>query len=204
MPFTTFAELKTEVENWLDRSDLTSKVDEFITLAEARFNRDFVEKNIRKMTTEADLTVDGQTVALPSDFLKIRRLYLNTSPIRELEYLSPNSFWKAWAGSQTGKPRVYTIEGTNILFGDTPDATYTGKLLYYQKIPDLATNDTNWLLVDAPDIYLYGTLIAAQSYIHDDTRIKTWAGLYDEAVDALSNSSGAYGGTINVQPRVTP
>ena len=204
MPFTTFAEMKTEVENWLNRSDLTTQIDEFITLAEARINRDFIKKRIRKMSTTADLTVDAQSVALPSDFLQIRRLYLNTSPVRHLEYVTPDVFWKAWAGSSTGKPKVYTIEGTNILFGPTPDDSYTGKLLYYQKIPSLASNDTNWVLVDAPDIYLYASLISAEPYIMNDKRLSTWARLYDEAIDSLELADGEHGGTIAYRAGVAP
>ena len=39
MAIGTFAELKTATANWLDRSDLTDRIPEFIALAEARFNR---------------------------------------------------------------------------------------------------------------------------------------------------------------------
>ena len=39
MAISTFAELKTAAANWLDRSDLTDRIPEFIALAEARFNR---------------------------------------------------------------------------------------------------------------------------------------------------------------------
>ena len=41
MAITTFSELKTAVANWLDRSDLTDRIPEFIALAEARHRRDF-------------------------------------------------------------------------------------------------------------------------------------------------------------------
>ena len=39
MAIGTYDELKTAVANWLDRDDLTDRIPEFISLAEARFNR---------------------------------------------------------------------------------------------------------------------------------------------------------------------
>ena len=39
MAITTYAELKTAVGDWLNRSDLDSVIPNFISLAEAQFNR---------------------------------------------------------------------------------------------------------------------------------------------------------------------
>jgi len=41
MAISTYSELKTAVANWLDRSDLTDVIPDFITLAETRHKRDF-------------------------------------------------------------------------------------------------------------------------------------------------------------------
>ena len=50
MAITTYAQLQTAAASWLDRTDLTATIPEFIELAEARFNRvirqpDMVVKN---------------------------------------------------------------------------------------------------------------------------------------------------------------
>ena len=50
MAIDSYANLKTALANWLDRSDLTSRLDEFIELAEARFADDI---RIRAMETSA-------------------------------------------------------------------------------------------------------------------------------------------------------
>ncbi len=39
MALSTFSELKTEIANYVDRSDLTDQIPTFIKLAEARINR---------------------------------------------------------------------------------------------------------------------------------------------------------------------
>ena len=207
MALSNYTELQASIASWLNRDDLTSQIPDFILMAEARFNRDFINEGKtppREMEGSADLTVNAQSVALPSDFLRLRRLYLNTSPIRPLQYVSPHTFWQSWAGSQTGKPEVFTIEGANALFGSTPDGSYTGKLSYYQKIPDLATNSTNWLLTLSPDMYLYAALLCAEPFLMNDARLQTWTTLYAEAEDSLLNRGDSHGGVINYQPKVSP
>ena len=39
MAITAYAELQTATANWLDRTDLTARIPEFIELSEANFNR---------------------------------------------------------------------------------------------------------------------------------------------------------------------
>jgi hypothetical protein len=62
-------------------------------------------------------------------------------------------------------------------------------LTYYAKIPALTVSNTsNWLLVDSPDLYLYGSLLQAAPYLQDDQRITTWAALYTTAINDLKVS----------------
>ena len=44
------------------------------------------------------------------------------------------------------------------------------------------SNLTNWMLVNNPDVYLYGALLEAQPYLMDDARIATWADIYTTVV----------------------
>ena len=39
MAINTYSTLQTAVANWLDRDDLTDRIPEFVSLAEATFNR---------------------------------------------------------------------------------------------------------------------------------------------------------------------
>ena len=41
MAITNYSELKSAIADWLDRTDLTDQIPDFITLAEARHKRDF-------------------------------------------------------------------------------------------------------------------------------------------------------------------
>lgn len=198
----TYTELLAEVESWSSRADVASEIPTFIRFAETRFNRDL---RVRQMEVSADLTVTGGTreVALPADYLQMRRLYIDGSPVSELEYVSPQTFWQSHGGSETGNPKFFTIEGSNIVLAPNPDTAYTAKFLYYQRIPALLTNETNWLLDEQPDLYLYASLVALAHRTRDDAYLSTVAKMYDEAM-AATKKDGALGGTISYQPRVSP
>ena len=72
-----------------------------------------------------------------------------------------------------------------------PDSgsAYTGELTYYASIPALsAGNTSNWLLVDSPDIYLYGALLQSAPYLQDDQRLNIWAAIYQRLIEDLKVS----------------
>ena len=75
MAFTTYTELKSTVADYLARTDLTTQIPDFITLAEVRLKRDLRIRQMLKVAT-ATMTVSDSTVALPSDFLAIREIHL--------------------------------------------------------------------------------------------------------------------------------
>lgn len=173
MALTTFSGLKTSLAAYLNRSDLTSNLGDFVALAEARIAYGSMEApfqsdplRIRAMEISADLTVSAQSVALPTGFLAYRSLYLSTDPATELNMVSTQQITSRWSGS--GKPHEYALEGDNIVFGPAPDSTYTAKQLYYKKFDALsADGDTNWLLTNSPGAYLWGALLEAWTYIRN-------------------------------------
>ena len=174
MAINTYSTLQTAVANWLDRSDLTDRVPEFIALAEATFNRVL---RLRAMeTTVADTTPSGSKEdALPTGYLQMREIHLTTSPVVSLAYITPEIMYRIRAGSTSGKPNSYTIVGDNILFGPTPDGVYDYSMTYYKSFDALADGtQTNWLILNAPDLYLYGTLLQAEPFLMNDQRVQLW------------------------------
>ena len=71
MAISTKAELHTAVANWLNRSDLTSRIPEFIALAEASFNRNL---RTREMLVRSTASVTGQYVSIPTDYLEMMNI----------------------------------------------------------------------------------------------------------------------------------
>jgi len=174
MAINTYSTLQTAVANWLDRNDLTDRVPEFISLAEATFNRVL---RLRAMeTTVADATPSGSKEdALPTGYLQMREIHLATTPVVSLAYITPEIMYRIRAGSTSGKPNSYTIVGDNILFGPTPDGVYDYSMTYYKAFDALSdAAPTNWLITNAPDLYLYGALLQAEPFLMNDERVALW------------------------------
>jgi hypothetical protein len=67
-----------------------------------------------------------------------------------------------------------------------------------------STNTTNWLLTQAPDVYLYGSLMQAAPYLKEDERITVWASIYARGLEELqiADDRGATsGGAIMMRAR---
>ena len=195
MAISTYTELVNSLTNWLDRSDLASFLPDFIALTEARFHRDL---RIRPMqATASDTTTQSvATLALPTGFIEMRSLYIDGDPKTPLPYVS--SFHKdgTYGGSQTAKPKMFTIVGSNIVFAPTPDSAYTVYVDYWKTFDALTTsNATNWMITNAPDVYLFGALAEAAPFIKDDARAVYWATRYQSAIESLQTSHADTGST---------
>ncbi|HIE84650.1 MAG TPA: hypothetical protein EYQ00_12785 [Dehalococcoidia bacterium] len=185
MAITTYAELQTAVKNWSKRTDLDSIIPDFIRLAELRVNRNL---RIRKMETRvtSDTVASQDYYGLPTNFLQMRGFKLNTSPLTDLDYLTPEMMDRTWAGSLTGKPRAYTIVGDEVRLGPKPDAAYTMEMLYYQAPTSLSdSNTSNFMLTANPDSLVYAALIELNSYSANDTAIIKYTQLFNEAINAI-------------------
>ena len=180
MALSTYDELKQSIANWSDRDDLSNFIPDFIALTEARFNR---ELRLRSMEQkEYATTVGGQAnYALPTNYLQMREFRLNTNPTVSLQYVSPE-IYEAW-NLGSGQPKWYTIIANEIRLGPVPAGAYEMEMLFWRKFPNLSsTHTTNWMLQNAPDVYLYGALLELEPFIQNDARINVWAAGYQKAV----------------------
>ena len=186
MAISNYSELQTAVANWLDRDDLAARIPEFITLCEARFNRSLRIRAMETLDISVDTVGGTSTVALPTGYVQMRDINLITSPITQLQYLTPEIMNRINAGSLTGKPETYTIIADNILFGPTPDAAYDISMLYYKTFDALSdAAPTNWVITNAPDVYLYGTLLEAEPFLMNDQRVQLWATALTQSINTL-------------------
>ena len=207
MAISTVAELKTAVSNWLNRSDLTDRIPEFITLAEAQFNRLL---RTRDMLSRSTTSTSAQYVSLPTDFLEMLNIELtSTTPPKRVVYITSDRSddYREKRKDAAGTPSYYTIEGNAIQLQPTPDKSYTIQMNYYKDIPALSVqgdSGDNWLLTSHPDIYLYGTLVQASPYLMDQESGKIWDGLLARSLLELkiSDEKSTYsGGTLNMRPK---
>ena len=192
MALGTFTELKDALADWLDRSDLTDRIPDFITLAEARLNRDV---RIRPMEVRSSMeTTAGQRYFnLPGGYLQMRNIQINSNPITPLEYITPEMLDRLYGSDTTGKPKAYTLIGDEIQLAPIPDSDYTVEMAFYEKFTPLGdgtsgTTTSNWLTLNAPDVLLYGALLEAEPFIKNDERIALWLNAYNGAVKKIQDA----------------
>lgn len=189
MSIATYDGLKETVAGFLMRDDLTAIIPTFITLAEASFNRKLRDW---RMETRSTAAFDENYEILPSNWLETIRLELDG--VGPLQLVSPLKMMQLRSDlSATGNPAYFTHSAGQIEFYPVPTTSIgTGQLVYFGKIPSLSDSlPTNWLLSEAPDLYLYGALLHSAPYLKDDARIAVWGGLYADIINSMNNASEA-------------
>lgn len=187
MALSTYTELKTSIGDWLNRTDLTSVIPDFISLAEAQIERQLRTRQMIVRAT-ASFAAGAEYGTVPDDFLEAKAVKLDTNPVTSLTFQTIDALDQLSNTTylSSGKPLYFTVVGNQFRLLPIPDGAYTADLVYYAKLSKLSsTNATNWLLTQAPDVYLYGSLLQAAPYLQDDARISVWSSLYAAGLDQL-------------------
>lgn len=196
MSITTYAELQTAIGNWLDRTDLSSRITEFIALFEAQINR---RLRVRKQQTTTTLTVTSGVATLPTDYLEWKRLTWTGSPNRQLEYVSPEFLANINQSSVTGPPSYFTIEGESIKVGPLDNTSLS--MMYEQKLPALTDSaTTNWMLTAHPDGYLFGSLTMSATFTEDAQAGQAWNALTQNILGEIWGLDFVTRGTMTQRP----
>lgn len=189
MPITSYAELKAAIQSWNPHSDIPGVVDDLIDLAEARLSR---ELRCRRMVTSQTGTITGGsgTLSVPSDFLEAVEIRAGSGTgERTLAKRPVVDFHERGMSQQTGTPEVFVIDGGTIRFGPVPSGDTAYTLRYYQRIPALsASNTSNWLLEDAPDVYLFACLVESERFLRSADGVLAWETVLQQAKQSLVGS----------------
>ena len=201
MAITNYGELKSAVADFLNRSDLTSVIPTFIDFAEAEFNRNL---RVRQMVTRAEAVIDTRFSAVPADFIEAKDLVIVTgNPVTPLQFVTQQEMAQLRNTSITsaGKPKYFSVVGGQFEVAPTPDSVYSLEMSYFGQIDALTDDgDTNWLLREYPDIYLYTSLMHSAPYLKDDERITVWAQLAAKGKEELlsRDTSASFNGSTPV------
>lgn len=183
MTITNYTDLTNAVGRWLHRSDLADAAPDFVMLAETRLNRNL---RVRQMEKRLTVTASSETIALPDDWLE----FVGSPMAGDVQFtFVARDRWNLNVERRiTGS--YYTIIGNELLVGHDFAAPDDISFSYYAKIPALSETETeNWLLRDAPDVYLYGSLIEAEPYLKNDSRIEVWRAFLQVGLTDLQVSS---------------
>jgi hypothetical protein len=201
MALDTYSNLKTQIGDHLNRSDLVNVIPDFVTLAEAQMNR---RLRVREMVGRATALLTGEFLAQPTDFRGPRSMQVSSSnPITPLKYVSPYDAMLLESNiySRVGKPRVYTVIGDEFQFLPAADGPYTLEMTYWKALPALSgTNPSNWILAAHPDAYLYGSLLQSSPYLGSDERVSVWGQFFLSILEDMNkdDATASFGGALNM------
>lgn len=180
MAISTYSQLQSAIASWSNRSDLTSVIPDFITLAEERMNRAL---RVRQMETAlAETAITDNAVAVASNTVGVKTLWIagyEDSPLLAQSYESLLTM-----GTE-GIPTHWAWAGSNFHFNGTGSV----EGVVYAAIPALTDNNTtNWLLTAHPSLYLAGALVEAFEFIEDEKRRNRWNARFLATVESIQGA----------------
>ena len=189
MAITSYSSLKAAVQTWNPHSDIPAVVDDLLDLAKARMSR---ELRCRRMVTTQTGTISagGATLAVPTDLLEVVEMRVGSGTTdRTLEKRPIVDFEARYLSHTSGTTEAFAIDGDTFRFGPATASSLAYSLRYYQRIPALSsTNTTNWLLEDAPDLYLFACLVEAERFLRNPEGVSYMEAQYQQARDSLVGS----------------
>lgn len=183
---TSYSTLQTAVTDYLARSNLSTFTPNFIQNWEEKFLRQPMNFG-RWMETSLSSAISSSVVAVPSAYLGLKYAYVDGSPASRLDRVSLNQLYGRYPrGGDSARPVWISRDTTNFVFGPIPDSDYTIKGVYWAK-PTLLRSfasdaAAHWIIVNAPDLALYGALLEATPFLRNDSRIQVWDGFYKTAL----------------------
>ena len=187
---TNYTELKTEVANWIHRSDLTNNIPVFIQLAESKIANSIKGRKLETVYTTT-FTAGVNSIPLPADYASIKSIVVLSNPQSVCELIPDNWLAQYNANGDTGIPQFYSINGDNILFSSIPDGAYSVQITYYADLTQLSSlNATNWVLTKYPYLYLYGALIEASIYTNDPDQVTFYQAKFTDGINDVINKFG--------------
>ena len=196
MSIATYDDLLDTISRYLARSDIA--VDDFVSLAESRIYYGSDDQTypspplrIRAMEKSVDCKqfhtrVAVSEIPLPTGFLAVRSLGLDVTPFAKLELVSPEQL-NSHRG-KSGRPRYGCIFGNSLRLAPVPDGEYGVVMDYYSTLGAVSLGEPNWLLENAPGIYLYASLLEAEPFLMHDERLPIWAAMFSSLTRSMMES----------------
>lgn len=186
----TYTELQAQIASWLNRTDLTAIIPDFIALTEERVNRHL---RVRQMEVVLPLTtIVDNLITPPVGTIDVKTLWLDGY---EGTPLHIQSFESAQAWQTDTLTTLYAWKGTDLYFNGSGEV----RGVLYERIPAIATASTNWLSEDAPSVYLFGGLMEAAMYIGNDPSM--YQARFDQALNELQGNNKRYNGPLVARAR---
>lgn len=203
MALDTFGGLKTAIADWawgevtttLIGSDFFPRMQSKMYFGDGAGTDGLVQikpLRIRAMIDSATITpsASGQvTISTGVDTAWLEFISLTPTNVygKSLDYLDYWEFKKRADLQVAGAPEFYSIEGDTLYTG--PYSSSTIAAIYYQKFTALsADGDVDWVLTNAPQVYMDGCLMEICAYLQD-TREGEFRQKFAAGINALNHNN---------------
>lgn len=182
----TYAELITDVKDYIDREDIPDTVfKRSVSHAESKVN-EVLKTPAQEVIAEGTTDADGK-ISVPSNFLFMKRISIIKSgrefPLRRTSYKEYNSI-KDDSGYNV--PQVFYRENGD--FYVAPRGVFDVRIVFYQEVPSIISNlGTNWLIQLSPDLYFSAAMSGAYEYIMDEEKAMYWNEKFKKAIGRVQS-----------------
>jgi hypothetical protein len=199
---TDFSDLKQQIAEWANRADWSDAlVTSFVRMAESKFNQ---ELRVAQMIQFDEALIASRCAPLPDDWLAMDLVRVanenGADGFLTARYKSRDEFFNqrddhTWM--------YYTIVGTQIFFGGTPDPVdgTEYKIVYYGEVPTLSDTQQSWIDTKHPQLYLFAALM--HSGLHAVGEEQGAANFKQMAEDMIQKLNAAHLGAKASGSRVT-
>lgn len=218
MTLSTFGDLKTAIRDWawgevsvtLIGADIFPRMLSRLYYGDGGVRDGLIPINplrIRQMEDSATLSPSAAGQVTISSACGVGWLdFINLTPTATnsvaLEYLDPFEFKQRTELAAGGRAQFYTIEGDTLYTGPYSDATIAAR--WHEKFTALsADGDTDWVLTNAPQVYMDGCMMEICTYLQDD-RYGQFRAAFAAGINALNLNNRAAkrsGAVLRAQPR---
>ena len=188
-----YASLKSTVLDWIARQDISDIVFEgFVTIIEQTISAELKCFDLESTVVgTAEPPEDGgfSVWELPNDFREARVVTLGD---KTLMYIEPQRFM---SDEYNGG---FTIIAGKMYFGRGVGSGEV-KVVYYKRVPHINNSTTtNAIIGKYPNVYLFGCLREAYSYISDNDKASLYDTRFERALDEAKYDAdtSAYSGSV--------
>lgn len=180
-----WSQMKTVAAGFIHRKDLVFDDFQAHAIADMATRLDVFDNEAAvAMTASLDAVTNLNSVALPSDFGRVKALRLNNVAQRSAALQAVYD-----AGGD-----LFAISGKNIYLS----ASGAVLLFYGARWPELTDTQTNVILTKYPNIYLAALLVQAATFIQDFDALSTYDAQLNNYIETANANKAMAGHTANM------
>ena len=187
MAVTTLADIKASAADWLNRSDLTTQINDFATLASSEMQR--------KLNTTSQTSIINHTVTASEATAK--KFYMpdgatgiisiTDSKGRNLSAVSYKDY-EVYT-TESGDGCVYAVSGGEIYIGPPPSENDVFTIQFRDGDSSYLTAYRGADVVALPEVLLMGILMNAYIYLKDDNRVPFFKDKFYQGIEDYNRKS---------------